>query len=77
MHGAVVSWKQEGYIFTAPSGTGKTTHVRLWKEHLGPDVEIINGDKPVLEVGEDEIIAFMVLPGQEKRKITEKQLCSC
>lgn len=58
MHGAVVSWKQEGYIFTAPSGTGKTTHVRLWKEHLGPDVEIINGDKPVLEVGEDEIIAY-------------------
>ena len=82
MHGAVVSWKQEGYIFTAPSGTGKTTHVRLWKEHLGPDVEIINGDKPVLEVGEDEIIAYgtpwagkeRLQKKREERKISEGNL---
>ncbi len=58
MHGAVVAWKQVGYIFTAPSGTGKTTHVRLWKKYLGSDVEIINGDKPVLEVTEEQIIAY-------------------
>lgn len=58
MHGAVVAWKKTGYIFTAPSGTGKTTHARLWKKYLGPDVEIINGDKPILEVREDEIIAY-------------------
>lgn len=58
MHGAVVAWKQAGYIFTAPSGTGKTTHVRLWKKYLGADAEIINGDKPILEVREDEIIAY-------------------
>lgn len=58
MHGAVVAWNQRGYIFTAPSGTGKTTHARLWKKYLGPDVEIINGDKPILEVKEEEIIAY-------------------
>ena len=58
LHGAVVAWKQDGYIFTAPSGTGKTTHVRLWEKYLGSDVEIINGDKPILEVLEDEIIAY-------------------
>ena len=58
MHGAVVAWKQAGYIFTAPSGTGKTTHVRLWKKYFGSDAEIINGDKPILEVREDEIIAY-------------------
>lgn len=58
MHGAVVAWKNAGYIFTAPSGTGKTTHIRLWKKYLGSDVEIINGDKPVLEVKEKEIIAY-------------------
>lgn len=58
MHGAVVAWKQVGYIFTAPSGTGKTTHVRLWKKYLGSDVEIINGDKPVLEVTEEQIITY-------------------
>lgn len=58
MHGALVAWKRAGYIFTAPSGTGKTTHVRLWKKYLGSDAEIINGDKPILEVKEDEIIAY-------------------
>lgn len=58
MHGAVVAWKQSGYIFTAPSGTGKTTHVRLWEKYLGSDVEIINGDKPVLEIQEKEVIAY-------------------
>ena len=58
MHGALVAWKRAGYIFTAPSGTGKTTHVRLWKKYLGSDAEIINGDKPILEVKEDEIVAY-------------------
>lgn len=58
MHGALVAWKRAGYIFTAPSGTGKTTHVRLWEKYLGSDAEIINGDKPILEVKEDEIVAY-------------------
>ena len=58
MHGALVAWKRTGYIFTAPSGTGKTTHVRLWEKYLGSDAEISNGDKPILEVKEDEIVAY-------------------
>lgn len=56
MHGAVLSWKGEGYMFTAPSGTGKSTHVALWKKYLGEDVRIINGDKPMLIVdGKEEV----------------------
>lgn len=55
MHGAVLSWKGEGYMFTAPSGTGKSTHVALWKEYLGDEAEIINGDKPILKVDKDEV----------------------
>lgn len=46
MHGAVVEYKGKAYIFTAPSGTGKTTHISLWKKHLGDNLRIINGDKP-------------------------------
>lgn len=49
-HGAVISFRGNGYLFTAPSGTGKTTHISLWKKYLGEDVVIINGDKPVLSV---------------------------
>ena len=49
MHGAVLSWKGNGLMFTAPSGTGKSTHIDLWKRYLGEEVEIINGDKPKME----------------------------
>ena len=45
MHGAVLSWRGKGYMFTAPSGTGKSTHLALWKKYLGDEVEIVNGDK--------------------------------
>ncbi len=37
-----------GYIFTAPSGTGKSTHSRLWRERFGSRVKMINDDKPFL-----------------------------
>ncbi|MCR5429733.1 MAG: hypothetical protein K6E58_00670 [Eubacterium sp.] len=46
MHGATIEYKGKAYVFTAPSGTGKSTHIKLWKEHLGDNVSIINGDKP-------------------------------
>lgn len=29
-HGSAIAVNQKAYIFTAPSGTGKTTHTRLW-----------------------------------------------
>ncbi len=37
-----------GYAFTADSGTGKSTHVRLWQRAFGERIRIINGDKPIL-----------------------------
>ncbi|MBQ9531155.1 MAG: hypothetical protein IJR70_03680 [Eubacterium sp.] len=57
-HGAVLEYKQKGYLFTAPSGTGKTTHIRLWKKFLGDSVEIVNGDKPILHIEENNVTAF-------------------
>lgn len=50
MHGAAIEYGGRAYLFCAPSGTGKTTHIRLWREHLGDAVQIINGDKPFVEV---------------------------
>ncbi len=49
-HGAAVKAFEKAYIFTAPSGTGKTTHVRLLTEFFGDHVSIINGDKPIIKV---------------------------
>lgn len=53
MHGAVISYEGNAYMFTAPSGTGKSTHIRLWKKYLGDKVGIVNGDKPFLALEAD------------------------
>lgn len=55
MHGASIKYNDKAYLFTAPSGTGKSTHIRLWKKHLGDDVDIVNGDKPFLSVENSEV----------------------
>ena len=53
MHGACISYENKAYLFTAPSGTGKSTHIRLWKKYLGEKVKIVNGDKPFISLDED------------------------
>lgn len=53
-HGASIEYDGNGYIFTAVSGTGKSTHINLWKKYLGEDkVNIVNGDKPILHITND------------------------
>lgn len=34
-HGSAVAVDGIGYLFTAKSGTGKSTHTRLWREYFG------------------------------------------
>ncbi len=58
MHGSALSLDGETYIFTAPSGTGKSTHARLWRERFGDRVVMINDDKPMLRVREDGVSAY-------------------
>lgn len=50
MHGAAIEYEGKAYIFTAKSGTGKTTHISLWEKAFGNKVIVINGDKPLLRV---------------------------
>lgn len=54
-HGAAISYHDTGYLFTAPSGTGKSTHIRLWRQYIGNSVDIINGDKPIIKIAKDGI----------------------
>lgn len=50
MHGAVVAVDDRAYLFTAKSGTGKTTHIRRWLEAFGSRAVVVNGDKPLLRI---------------------------
>ncbi len=52
MHGAAIEYGGKGYIFTGPSGIGKTTRARLF---AGAGAEIVNGDKPVLRILGDRV----------------------
>lgn len=47
LHASVIEKDNRAYAFCAKSGTGKTTHCRLWLDTF-PDARIINGDKPLL-----------------------------
>ena len=50
MHGSVVAVDGEAFLFTAKSGTGKSTHTRLWRERFGERAVMVNDDKPLLRV---------------------------
>ena len=57
-HGSVIAVDGEAFLFTAKSGTGKSTHTRLWREVFGSRAVMINDDKPFLKITEKDIIAF-------------------
>lgn len=57
-HGSVISVDGEGFLFTAKSGTGKSTHTRLWRELFGERAVMVNDDKPLLRITDDSVIAF-------------------
>ena len=59
MHGVVLEYLNSGYLFTAKSGTGKTTHARQWKKAFGKDkVTIVNGDKPIIRFIDGKVYAY-------------------
>ena len=57
-HCSALMMDGEAYLFTAPSGTGKSTHARLWREHFGDRVTMINDDKPLIEFTDSDIIVY-------------------
>lgn len=55
-HGSAICMNGEGFLFTAKSGTGKSTHTRIWRRVFGEEVIVVNDDKPLLLVGEDAVM---------------------
>ena len=54
-HGTAFVWRKKAWIFGALSGTGKTTQYVLWKSLFGEEIQMLNGDKPLLEFRGDGI----------------------
>ena len=55
-HSSFIQWKGKGILFTAPSGTGKSTQADLWAKYEG--AEILNGDRAGLRCIEGHWTAF-------------------
>lgn len=69
-HGVAFLWRGKAWIITAPSGTGKTTQLRMWKKMLENEIEVINGDKPIMECCEDESVWIYPSPWNGKENIS-------
>lgn len=57
LHASAVVYEDAAYLFSAPSGTGKSTHTALWRE-LFPGSYILNDDKPVLQLGPEGVTVW-------------------
>ena len=57
-HGSCIAVDGQGYLFTAKSGTGKSTHTRLWREYLGGKAHMVNDDKPLIRADGNGVTVF-------------------
>ena len=58
LHGSTVAVDGNAYLFTAPCGTGKSTHTRLWREVFGERAVMVNDDKPFLKITKEGVLAY-------------------
>ena len=75
-HGASFLWKGFAWLLSAPSGTGKTTQLRLWKKLFPDEFEIMNGDKPILEIKDSGEIIVHPSPWKGKENYGRDDLCA-
>ena len=59
IHASYIIWNGKAILFTAPSGTGKSTQAELWKEYK--NTKIVNGDRAIIRV-KDGVIEACGLP---------------
>ena len=57
-HSSAIMVDGYAYLFTAPSGTGKSTHARLWREMLGDRAVMVNDDKPIIRYVDGEFYVY-------------------
>lgn len=58
LHGSTVAVDGKAYLFTAPCGTGKSTHTRLWQESFGDRAVMVNDDKAFLQLHPEGVTVY-------------------
>ena len=58
LHSSAVMVDKKAYLFSAPSGTGKTTHTTQWLKLFGDRATIINDDKPAIGISKQGVFAY-------------------
>ena len=58
LHSSAVVVDGRAYLFTAPSGTGKSTHTALWLKKFGDRAYILNDDKPAIRLEDGTFYAY-------------------
>lgn len=65
VHASVISCNGKGYLFMAPSGTGKSTHSCRWLENI-PGSSLLNDDNPIIRVMDDGSVRVFGSPWSGK-----------
>ncbi len=57
LHSSCIVLDGVAYAFSADSGTGKTTHAKLWLEHFKSRAHMLNDDKPAIRIIDGKVYA--------------------
>ena len=57
-HSSAISVDGNGFLITARSGVGKSTHAKNLSDYIGDSFKYINDDKPLLKVNDNDVIVF-------------------
>lgn len=57
IHSSVIRCNGKGYLMTAPSGTGKSTHTYMWYSAI-PGCDLMNDDNPIIRISDGKPIVY-------------------
>ena len=65
IHGAAIALDNRGYLFSAASGTGKSTHIKKWLQKCN-EVAVVSDDKPYVRLDDEPLICGAPWAGKER-----------
>lgn len=72
VHSSSIIYRDKAYVFSAPSGTGKTTHTNMWIQET--DAQILDGDLCVLKREGRDVYAYGLPWAGSSRKFMNKKV---